>query len=188
MGTDEARLVRWLDLLGELLREPLAGGLPTDVINAELLGTFDAYGAALHCRDPSGAHSLRAWPERFTETRLEPLRATADTQPIARWYRATRSPAPYTLGRVPRTIADKRCVAAWAELSRPFGVTQLLCLPLHVGIAEHRILVVGRPDRDFTDADLELARLLQPVLMAWSVRPSNWPAGNPEAVRPVPPW
>ena len=164
MKTPEMRLARWLDLLGELLHQPLVE-LPVDAINAELLATFDARGAALHCRSPGGVHSLRAWPEDLSEARVEELRAVADTQPIARWYRTTRSPAPYTSGRVPRTIADERCVQEWVELSRPYGVTELLCLPLHVAADEHRIFVVGRPDHDFTDTDLELARLLQPVLV-----------------------
>jgi DNA-binding CsgD family transcriptional regulator len=162
--TPEMRLARWLDLLGELLHQPLVE-LPVDAINAELIATFDAHGAALHCRAPGGVHSLRAWPEDLCEARVEGLRATADTQPIARWYRTTLSPAPYTAGRVPRAIADERCVADWVELSRPYGVTQQLCLPLHVAADEHRIFVTARPDRDFTDADLELARLLQPVLI-----------------------
>jgi DNA-binding CsgD family transcriptional regulator len=162
--TPEMRLARWLDLLGELLRQPLVE-LPIDAINAELLATFDAHGAALHCRAPDGVHSLRAWPVDLCETRVEGLRAAADTQPIARWYRTTRSPAPHTSGRVPRAIADERCVQAWVEVSRPYGVTELLCLPLHVAADEHRIFVAGRPDRDFSDADLELARLVQPVLI-----------------------
>ena len=81
---------------------------------------------------------------------MEGLRAAADTQPIARWYRTTRSPAPYTSGRVPRAIADERCVQAWVEVSRPYGVTELLCLPLHVAADEHRIFVAGRPDPSIT--------------------------------------
>ncbi len=151
MKTPEMRLARWLDLLGELLRQPLVE-LPIDAINAELLATFDAHGAALHCRAPDGSHSLRAWPEDLCGARVEGLRAAADTQPIARRYRTTRSAAPYTAGRVPRAIGDERCVQAWVEISRPFGIIELLRLPRHVAADEHRIFVAGRPDPSITGA------------------------------------
>ena len=140
-------------IVGWFRRRGVGFETETDLVGG---AAFDAHGAALHCRAPGGVHSLRAWPEDLCEARVEGLRATADTQPIARWYRTILSPAPYTAGRVPRAIADERCVAAWVELSRPYGVTQQLCLPLHVAADEHRIFVAGRPDRDDTKVNCEL--------------------------------
>ena len=49
-----------------------------------------------------------------------------------------------------RAIGDERCVQAWVETSRPYGVTELVCLPLHVAADEHRIFVAGRPDPSIT--------------------------------------
>jgi DNA-binding CsgD family transcriptional regulator len=164
MRGQEARLGRWLDLVGELLRQPLAE-LPHQVINDELAASFDACATCWHSVDGEGRHVLHARPPSLTMRRLASLRPLADTYPIVRWYARTRSLAPQTLGRVPRAIADERCVAVWAEASRPFGVTEQLCIPLHIGAHEHRVFVAARPDRDFCTADVELARRLQHLLM-----------------------
>ena len=164
MRRQEARLGRWVDLVGELLRHPLVD-LPYQMINEELAASFDAWATCWHSVDGAGRHVLHARPPTLTMARLASLRPLADTYPIARWYSRTRSLEPQTLGRVPRMIADEHCVAVWTEASRPFGVTEQLCIPLHIEAHEHRVFVAARPDRDFCTADVELARRLQRLLM-----------------------
>jgi DNA-binding CsgD family transcriptional regulator len=194
MEKQEERLARWLDLLGYLLRQPLAD-LPYDVINAELADTLAASAACLYYRAPTGEEVLRAWPAELTLERLSGLAPAVGSHPIGRWFQTTHSLAPCTMGRVPSAIADERSVAVWVEASRPYGLTQELAIPLHIevpdtGALAFRTLVVARPDDDFNDADLELARRLQPVLVGLerqAAELARWrrsveaPASNEEA-------
>lgn len=53
---------------------------------------------------------------------------------------------------------------AWEELARPWGVNHQLSIPLQIGEGDHNAYLVSRPDRDFTEQELDLAKLLQPIL------------------------
>jgi DNA-binding CsgD family transcriptional regulator len=164
MSTPDRRAARWLQLLGELLRQPLVD-LPRDLIADELIATFDAHAVSWnHCTE-AGQSFIRAWPEGdLPADRLEALRPCLGWQPLQRWYTVTQTTTPHSLGRVPCSIADARSVAAWRDLSRPLAVEQQIGIPLQVRGREQSVLVAARPGRDFTDADLDLARLVQPVL------------------------
>jgi DNA-binding CsgD family transcriptional regulator len=162
-GTD-ARLGRWLDLVGEVLRQPLVE-LPYREFTTELAATFDAYATCIHTVDSGREHVLHAQPADLTMARLEELRPFGNMGPAARWYRITRSTSPQTSGRVPPGIADRRLTGEWRRISRGYGVTEQICIPLHVADTEQRMVVAARPDRDFSEDDLDLAHRLQPVLV-----------------------
>ncbi len=184
-GTD-ARLGRWLDLVGTVLRQPLAE-FPHREIHAELVATFDAYATGLHIAGAAGRRDMHAQPAALTGARLEELRPFGDLGPLARWYGATRSTSPQISGHVPWAIADRRVVAQWREVSRTYGVTEQLCIPLHSCRSERRDLLAARPDGGFSDGDLELAGRLQPLLVGldrqaaelarWQQRRAPSPAG-----------
>jgi DNA-binding CsgD family transcriptional regulator len=53
---------------------------------------------------------------------------------------------------------------AWEELASPWNVNHQLSIPLQVGGGDHNTYLMQRPDRDFTEQELDLAKLLQPVL------------------------
>lgn len=162
-GTD-VRLGRWLDLVGEVLRQPLAT-VPYQELHTELVATFDACASGLHTVGVTGRHVLHAQPAALTRAQLEQLRPFGDMGPLAQWYGHTRSTAPQTSGHVPSAMADGRLVTEWRRVSHPLGVTEQLCIPLHVCGRERRDLIAARPDGDFSDDDLEFATRLQPVLV-----------------------
>ena len=164
MSGTEVRLGRWLSLVGEVLQQPLAE-VPYQELTTELAVTFDAYASCVHTVDSGGAHVLHARPAELTMARLEELRPFGDMGPVARWYRITRSTSPQTSGRVPSAIADRRLAGEWRRVSRSYGVTEQICIPLHVADTGHRMLLAARPDGDFSEDDLGLARRLQPVLI-----------------------
>jgi DNA-binding CsgD family transcriptional regulator len=163
MGRHEARLSRWVDIVGEVLRQPLAE-LPYAVVHDELTETFDADATGLHWMDPTGVELLHVRPAEHDVDGYAGLRPVATSNPLARWYATTRSPAPQSQRRVPSSIADARCAATWVEASRPYGVTEMLCIPLVTGPDRMRAHLVARQRGDFTDEEFELARRLQPAL------------------------
>jgi len=164
MSRHEAGLAHWFGVVGDLLRHPLTE-LPYPAITAELAPTFDADAGALHCVDGTGVALVHVRPAEHDVDGYTGLRPIATTNPLARWYAATRSLAPQSHGRVPSGIADARCTAEWEAFSRPYGVTEQLCIPLDVVPGRMRFLVVAREHRDFSDAHVDLARRLQPVLV-----------------------
>jgi DNA-binding CsgD family transcriptional regulator len=160
-----ARLERWLDIVGELLREPLCR-VPYDLLNAELADSFGVTAIAWSSRADDGRVQIDAWPsETYSRQRLDALMPTAEWQPLVRWYRTTGSTTPHRLASVPKAIADTRCVGQWREVSKPLGVTEQLGIPMYLSGSEYRALVVARADEDFTDADVELACRIQSVLI-----------------------
>lgn len=129
-GTD-ARLGRWLDLVGELLRRPLAE-LPCREIDTEPAATSNAYATVLHTVDATGRHVLQAHLTVLTTARPQELRPCGDLGPLARWgCCSTRSTRPQTSGPVPTAIADRPSVAEWRRSTRPSGPTEHRCVPLH---------------------------------------------------------
>jgi DNA-binding CsgD family transcriptional regulator len=76
----------------------------------------------------------------------------------------TGQTGPQSIGRVPDALANDRFKQAWDEMARPWNVNHQLSIPLQAGGGDHNTYLIQRPDRDFTDQELELAKLLQPVL------------------------
>ncbi len=54
--------------------------------------------------------------------------------------------------------------SAWEEIARPWNVNEQLAIPLQVVRGDFNSFLISRPDGDFTDQELDLARLLQPIL------------------------
>lgn len=66
--------------------------------------------------------------------------------------------------RVPDALAGNRLKHAWDEMARPWSMNQQLSIPLQIGGRDHNAYLAQRSDRDFTEQELDLARLLQPIL------------------------
>jgi DNA-binding CsgD family transcriptional regulator len=161
----DGRHARWLGFVGDLLQQPLCD-LPLDVIAQELTATFCATGSCWTHRTGDRG-STHPWPPnafRPEELAQIPV-ALGSRQPLVRWYDHTASKTPQTLGRVPSAITDTRSVAIWRELSTPLGIEHQILIPLHIAGTEMRVFVSARTGTDFTDSDLELATLIQPVLV-----------------------
>ena len=106
-----------------------------------------------------------SWPRDYLP-KAPPVDFTVDArpQPLLPWYAVTGQPEPQSLGRVPNTVASSRLKGAWEEVVRPWGANNELAIPTKMGGGGHQAYVISRPDRDFNEEELALARLLQPIL------------------------
>lgn len=104
-------------------------------------------------------------------------------QPLLRWYVFTGQSGPQSLERVPDALASNRLKRAWEEMARPWNVNQQLAIPLQLGGGDHNTYLVQRPDRDFTDQELDLARLLQPILTGLALHLGLAPTGPDAAAQ-----
>jgi DNA-binding CsgD family transcriptional regulator len=106
-------------------------------------------------------HVLDCWPPRYIPD--EPPGDFDFTQhPLLRWHAAGQL-GPQSIGRVPETLASRTMKQAWDEMARPWNVNHQLSIPLQDGGSDLHSFLVQRPD-DFTEQELDMASLLQPVL------------------------
>jgi len=158
----------WLALVGDLLQgRPGARKFPHADVADLLMTSFDAACCSLNVVDGAWVdHVVGGWPDDYLPT-TPPSGDLPDatTHPLIRWYLVTGSSEPQSLGRVPREVAAESMVAEWSAFARPFGITHQLALPLRVGDGM-QAYVVSRPDDDYDDADVELAKLVRPALAA----------------------
>jgi DNA-binding CsgD family transcriptional regulator len=88
--------------------------------------------------------------------------------PLHRWYLRTRLIEPMTMERVPRQIADRRCVEFTRDALGSVDVGQQLGIPVRMPSragGEFGSFVVSRGGTDFTAGQLATALQLQPLLM-----------------------
>ncbi len=166
MSRTTTRSAAWLALVGDILQgRPDSREFPHAQVADLLLESFGAACCSLNAVDEAWVdHVVRGWPVGLLPT-TPPSGVVPDatTHPLIRWYSVTGSPAPQTLGRVPRAVASADLVAEWSAFARPFGITHQLALPLRTGDGIEAY-VVSRPDDDYDDADVELAGLVLPAL------------------------
>ncbi len=158
----------WLDLVGDVLtRSASARPFPHERVADLLRESFHAACCSYNVVDRTWVdHISGCWPVDYLPPAPPSGRLVdATTQPLLRWYSVTRSSAPQVLGRVPRAIAHPEMVEEWTAFARPFGITHQLAMPLVMngGVEAY---VLGRPDDDFDDDDLDLAGLVLPALSA----------------------
>lgn len=163
----ERLVLRCVDLLAELLAQPL--------------DRFPVQEVAEHLRESVGA-SMVAWnyvsgqrrrlgylsagAESFRDAGEAWLQAHAPgAHPLLRWYATSGSTVPLTAARVPTAVADRRCQEAFAAVVEPLGVLRQLSVPVPLSVHVHDAVVLGRDDDDFSDADVELAARVQPLLV-----------------------
>ncbi|WP_138760610.1 helix-turn-helix transcriptional regulator [Modestobacter altitudinis] len=158
----------WLELVGDILTRPArAQPFPHERVADLLRESVHAACCSRHVVDRTWVdHIADCWPVDYLPAAPPSGRLVdATTQPLLRWYSVTRSTAPQVLGRVPSAIAQPEMVEEWTAFARPFGITHQLALPL-VMRAGVEAYVVSRPDDDYDDDDLDLARLVLPALGA----------------------
>ncbi len=162
MSRTTTRSAAWLALVGDILQgRPDAREFPHTQVADLLLESFDAACCSLNVVDGAWVdHVVRGWPDgHLPAAPPSGVLPDATTHPLIRWYSVTDSPAPQTLGRVPRAVASADMVAEWSAFARPFGITHQLALPLRTGDGIEAY-VVSRPDDDYDDGDVELAGLV----------------------------
>lgn len=162
-GSVDARAATWLDAVADLLAEPLTS-FPVEEIMGVFADTFAVDGVAFGWTDREGRVRFHVDPpdcadhlERGLVERPELWRA----HPLARWYFDTLSLEPQTLDRVPASMAAAR--PAVKEFMRELGLVHQLAVPLGPR-GNYYTVTVARADRDFSDADLEVAARAQAAL------------------------
>lgn len=164
----------WLEFIGEVLQQPLGMSQQFEGQFLELL--TQSFNGALTTRNtvtPAWENKILAcWPRNYIPgeiPREPPGGYDFRQQPLLRWYAFSGETGPQTFGRVPEEVASSRLKQAWEEVARPWGVNHQLTFPLQIGDFDLDSLLISRPDRDFTDQELDLARVLHPVLTSLAV-------------------
>jgi DNA-binding CsgD family transcriptional regulator len=158
----------WLDLVADLLQEPLVE-LPEERIALQLHETFGANGCAFHSRTGSLQAVQRIWPPTlFSPRRRDELNwwsvhRAPRWHPVLRYYLATHDATATQVADVPSVFAGPRVVAAWNEIGREYAIGAQVALPLHFAADGHRAFVLGREDV-FTPGEMALVRRLQYLL------------------------
>ena len=158
---------RWIDLLGTAFADDSAD-FPAEAVALALTESLDARAVSFNWANARGA-GCRHWPPTVPpEVVDEYVEGPALFQdPLVLWFERTGDLDPQTSDRVPVTWFDRRLHDRWRDVMRAYGVERRLALPMTVsGHRRHLAFVVARDGADFTDAELGLARRLQPLLVA----------------------
>lgn len=161
----QRRVIRWVDLVGDLLLAKLAG-FPVDEVLSALHDTFHAQVAwfwsnpdasfGFHMNDP-----VADWP---TPDDLQQwANGLLDTYPLVCWYATTGDLTSGTLHRAPRSAAPASGSDQVHTLLGPVG--RQLSIPYQLSENRFRSFLVCGTDHDFDDESVELARRIQPMLV-----------------------
>ncbi|MET3206244.1 UNVERIFIED_ORG: DNA-binding CsgD family transcriptional regulator [Arthrobacter sp. UYEF13] len=180
----------WLEFLGEILQMPLAMSQPYEPQLLELLNqSFNGAFASRNQVSPAWENRvLSCWPGDYIPND-PPGGYDFRQQPLLRWFALTGQTGPQSYGRVPDVLASDNQKRVWEELARPWGINHQLSIPLRIGGGDHNAYLISRPDRDFTEQELALAELLQPILTGLSLQchlaasqASTVPNGSPQGL------
>jgi DNA-binding CsgD family transcriptional regulator len=163
----DRRLTEWVDLAGDLLQRPLPQ-FPGEAIGRQLTRSYSVTAVSWEWREDPSRLGFRVWPEiDFTPVAHLPpwhVSAVLDRHPLVRWFVVSQDPAPQTTGRLPEDLAPRRDLRLVTGYLRPLGLEQQLTIPYQLHQNGYGAFVLGRPDIDFDDADLELAGHLQRLI------------------------
>jgi DNA-binding CsgD family transcriptional regulator len=161
----QAQSARWLDLVAELVTVPCAS-MPHDRLLAELSTSFQSL-SSWHFVDADGSfcfdlsHSLPG----FGGLELDLWsRANRSAHPLLFWYETTLDPRPMSVERVPRQMVPAGGFELVRELCAPFGIERQLSIPYELTPEGSRSFVLGQSGEDYSDDDIELARIVQPLI------------------------
>lgn len=165
MARNDAQYRTWLELVGEILQRPLGLPRPQEEQLLDLLvQSFNgACSTRNRVRNDWENCVLDCWPRNYIPNE-PPGDYDYRQQPLLRWYVFTGEAGPQSYGRVPDALASNSLKQHWEELAEPYGVTHHVSIPLQLGQDDHNAYLIHRPDHDFTEQELDLATLLQPIL------------------------
>lgn len=164
--TTERRVLGCVDLIADLLTEPL-DRFPVAQVSEHLREAVDASFVAWNYVSEDGRRVgyMSEQAERFREAGEAWLNSPGEFRhPLLLWYATSGSGRPLTSARVPSGVADRRCQQAYTSLMRTFAGERQLSVPVALGAEPDDAIVLCRSGDDFTDADLELATRVQPLL------------------------
>jgi DNA-binding CsgD family transcriptional regulator len=160
------RLDPWLDAVGDLLRQ-IQDVYPHQALMHQFAQCFDA-APSWNWRNADGTFGFEmlnlpaGWPtEQDVDHWAEDGLAR---HPLLQWYAKSGLTTAQSMARVPFSIASRRDHQMVRDELRTVGFDEQLSVPYVVDGAVHRAFVLARTGQDFTDAELETARRIQPLL------------------------
>jgi DNA-binding CsgD family transcriptional regulator len=166
--TSTSRDGEWLDLVTDLMADPLTGW-PFEAVARQLVGSFSAPAAAMYSASARSGVEQLGWPPEHFAGHLEEARCWAERcapteHPLLRYHLRSGDVRSTQVSEVPRRFADERLVAAWVERGRRWGgVQSQLSITLQFDPPATRALIVGRED-PYTPGEMRLAYRLQWLL------------------------
>ena len=165
MATVAQRWDEWLDLVSELAAHPCPT-FPREQVARQLVRSFqtrvswnwtdgDEFGFELD-------EPIAGWPT--DEDYRYWVSDGMPKHPILCFYRSTNRPVPMSVGRVPRDLVPRDGFAVLRDCLSPVGFEQQLSIPYQLSPTSSRAFVLAQAGDDYPDEDLELARLIQPLL------------------------
>lgn len=159
------RFSPWIDIVRDLLAA--SHDFPRQLLLHELAASFGTR-AAWAWGDPDGSFGFEmtqpifGWPSSDC---LDLWRhGGAARHPLVVWFAATGDPAAMSAARVPAGMVPGQAVDQVRELGVHPELVQQLAMPCLLEAATYRTFVLTRPDPDFGQEDLALARRLQPLV------------------------
>lgn len=165
-----AELAAWVDLIAGLSADP-SPDFPHEPVLRLLEASFDAPASYAYTRIPN---AWKAPAFRYSDS-TPPLPPDDDfianwftrpnhPHPLVRWFAVSRDPTAISVARVPPAAVPSRLVDELRSELRPLGLEQQLSVPCSVA-GPARAVILAQSGHDFTDAQVELARRIQPLLM-----------------------
>jgi DNA-binding CsgD family transcriptional regulator len=155
---------RWLDLAADLVSLPCAT-FPHDRLLSELSATFESLSSwQFQDGDGSFCFDLSHPVPDLADADLDVWHANRSTHPLVVWFQATLDPRPMTVHRVPNQLVPAGAFALVHELCSPYGVERQLSIPYEITPTSSRAFVLAQSGEDYSDDDLQLARLIQPLV------------------------
>jgi DNA-binding CsgD family transcriptional regulator len=165
-GSTEKRITPWLDLVTAVLHAP-SSSFPVDAFLQQFYETFGTQ-ASWNWVDPDGSYGFRLWRPIPAWPTPEELYFFAgphlDSHPLIRWYRTTGDLTPMSITRVPRPMSTRESISLVLERLSHVELDQQLCIPYRASLSQQRNFLLSQTGRDFPDADLAVARRIQPLL------------------------
>ena len=167
MSGIERRLAPFVLAVADLLKQN-GGGFPHREIQLTMDDAFDAepsynWISAGGTMEFELLRPIPGWPQP-EDLELWHCEGFA-LHPLLQWFAVTGSTTPQTVGRVPRRVAPPHGHEYLRLHLHDVGLDQQLSIPCGVTTGTQHWFVLARGDPDFSDADLELATRLQPLLL-----------------------
>ena len=162
------RLLDWIELAGDLLAAPPVG-FPHERLAEQMLRSFEVTTVSWEWREGPRAYGCQVFADESVSVPGDLVAAWHDGELIERhalvqWFLTTGDSAAQSLARVPSAIGTARDRGWVLEMLRPVGCHDQLSIPYRLDADAYGAFVLTRPDSEFAEDDLELARSLQRLL------------------------
>ncbi len=155
----------WVEVVHDVLGRSWLPGWHREVL-PRLSETFGC-AVSLNWAEPDGLHKPEffgvpdGWP---TADEALACQSILEYHPLLKWYAISGDPAPMTISRVPSVVASPRDRELVNDVLSPPGLQHQLSVVMVDSDSRDLAFVLGRTD-DFGDDEVQLARLIQPLLL-----------------------